>query len=132
MPTYGDNPPGQKPGRPIRARTLSGFSRRIGGLTRGVLGGQAVQSQSAIAGIPLSITVGGSLGVAIVKSHGTVNKRVGTQPGTGKVYLQTYDGTILSDGAEVDCRYIIATDKGDGKYGVAFKLGSYWWPLFEC
>jgi len=94
--------------------------------------GPGVLFEETPGGIVLRASVGG-VGVAIVKTTGTITARSGTTPGTGNAVLVTWNGSALGTGAAITLKNVSATAGSTGKYGFAVSLfGLYWMVSLEC
>ncbi len=98
-----------------------------------IVAGPGVMIDETPGGIVLRASVGGSLGLAIIKTTGTITARSGTTPGTGNAVLVTWNGTALGTGAAITLKNVSATAGSTGKYGFAVSLfGLYWMVSLEC
>jgi hypothetical protein len=122
----------QKAGKPISVRTIDGTKVTVEG-----------QSRFAVAA-PLAMGMVGSIPclrliddfIVMFKTNGTVGipARSGTTPGSGAATRINFDGTALVAGAQITLQNINGSAAiGPSKYGVAVKLGPYYFPVMaEC
>lgn len=97
-----------------------------------LIAGPGVALDETPGGIVLRIVAFG-LGLAIIKTAGTVSARSGTTPGNGDATLVTWNGTSLGTGQAIGLRNIYGSAGSSGKYGFAVMLfGLYWLVNLEC
>lgn len=132
----------QRPDAEIQARTLREMAETNDWIAR--IDASPPISIMSVAGGPFLRFAGWlfSIYVGVVASPGPISPRVGTEPGSGPIYVQTWDGSVLgnlldesSNPITVTAYSISSTAAGipAGTYCIIIRIcGNYWIITADC
>jgi hypothetical protein len=127
--------PRQKAGKPVVARTINQIADAAEMSARIRVVAPLTMSVGPFG--PIIRFLGPVFGVYIVVTDGTISARVGTTPGGGNAFPQTFNGTVLANLSSDTIKvYSISSTTGGiptGTYGIAIKIaGVYWLVCVDC